>query len=186
MSSRRSGAHALLRELGAADVAHLGGDLLSHLERTEAILREWEAADTVALAGLCHAAYGTDGFAPSLLPLTERARLAAVIGAEAEATVYRYAACDRAAVYPQLGRPDIEFRDRFTGEVVHPDRDAMGDFAQLTAANELELIRSGAISDAALIASLAELFALLAPYDRTGPDIAVAEARARERKSQTA
>jgi hypothetical protein len=76
----RARALELLHECGADGVAHLGGDLLSHLERTEAILREWDAADVVALAGLCHAAYGTDGFAPSLLPLSERARLADTIG----------------------------------------------------------------------------------------------------------
>lgn len=39
----RARALALLRERGADGVAHLGGDLLSHLERTEAILREWDA-----------------------------------------------------------------------------------------------------------------------------------------------
>jgi hypothetical protein len=174
---RRAAAHDLLRTLGAADVAHLGGDLLAHLERTEAILHEWAAPEALALAGLCHAAYGTDGFPPSLLPLADRERLARVIGADAEALVYLYASCDRAAVYPQLGEPAVGFRDRFTGEVHHPDDTAIADFAELTAANELELVRSGAIADPGTIAALADLFDRLMAYHRPGIEVAAREAR---------
>ena len=174
----RTRAHDLLEVLGAAQVAHLGGDLLSHLERTEAILHEWGATDAVALAGLCHAAYGTDGFATSLLPLDGRDRLGVVIGAEAEALVYLYACCDRASVYPQLGKPAIAFRDRFTRENLHPDAIWLGSFAELTAANELELIRSAVITDPKTIAALADLFDQLATYPATGVQLAAAEARA--------
>ncbi len=174
----RTQALRLLHECGAADVAHLGGDLLSHLVRTEVILREWEVADLVALAGLCHAAYGTDGFAPSLLPLTERDRLAAAIGAEAEALVYLYACCDRAAVYRQLGSADVDFRDRFTGGSLPADATWLARFAELTAANELELIRSRAFADQKVIAELAGLFEALTPYAPEHAAAAAAEARA--------
>jgi hypothetical protein len=173
----RSRAHLLLRECGAADVAHLGGDLLSHLEGTEAILREWRVADDVALAGLCHAAYGTDGFAPSLLTIGERPRLATAIGADAEALVYLYAGCDRGAVYPQLGADSIEFRDRFTGAVLLADRPWLTAFAELTAANELELIRSGAVREPKSLTAIGRLFAALVPYAPEPAGVAVEEAR---------
>jgi hypothetical protein len=71
----------------ARPTSHLGGDLLSHLEGTEAILREWAVPGDVALAGLCRAAYGTDGFAPSLLTIGESPRLAAAIGRRFEQLV---------------------------------------------------------------------------------------------------
>ena len=38
-------ARRVLDELGARAVRHLGGDLFSHLERTELILREWGASE---------------------------------------------------------------------------------------------------------------------------------------------
>ncbi len=98
----------------AAATPHLFGDLLTHLLGTEALVRQWGGSDRLALAALGHATYGTDGFEPHLLPVSERAQLAAAIGDRAEALVYFYASCDRDAFYPQLvgrgacrGRPDV-------------------------------------------------------------------------------
>ncbi|WP_327134727.1 hypothetical protein OG311_33255 [Streptomyces sp. NBC_01343] len=160
---REARALALLRELGAGHLDHPGGTLLAHLERVHARLGEWGARPALRLAGLCHAFYGTDGFATALLPVGRRAELAAVIGAEAEEIVYFYACCDRAASYPTLaadapaGAADAcgadaadneavssvapAFRDRFTGHVHSPDRQSRRDFAELSAANELDLAR---------------------------------------------
>ncbi|MFE2548336.1 DUF6817 domain-containing protein [Streptomyces sp. NPDC059355] len=153
---REARALALLRELGAGHLDHPGGTLLAHLERVHARLGAWGARPALRLAGLCHAVYGTDGFATALLPVGRRAELAVVIGAEAEEIVCFYAACDRAASYPTLaadapagaaGAADNEavssvapaFRDRFTGHVHSPDRQSLRDFAELSAANELDL-----------------------------------------------
>ncbi|MFC9279834.1 DUF6817 domain-containing protein [Streptomyces collinus] len=132
---------ALLRELGAEDVPHPGGTLLAHLLRVRELLGTWGARPALRLAGLCHAFYGTDGFPTGLLPLDRRADLVAVIGAEAEAIVHLYASCDRGATYPDLGRPDGVFHDRFTGAPHLPEPRARRDFAELSAANELDLAR---------------------------------------------
>ncbi|MET9572151.1 DUF6817 domain-containing protein [Streptomyces virginiae] len=132
---------AWLRELGAQDVAHPGGTLLAHLERVRELLASWGARPALQRAGLCHAFYGTDGFPTALLPLARRAELAEVIGDEAEEIVYLYAACDRAASYPTLDRPQAAFRDRFTGGVHSPAVEARRDLAELSAANELDLAR---------------------------------------------
>ncbi|MEV0411217.1 DUF6817 domain-containing protein [Streptomyces sp. NPDC050448] len=142
-------ARVLLRELGAGHIGHPGGTLLAHLERVQAQLGAWGARPALRLAGLCHAFYGTDGFATVLLPVGRRAGLAAVIGAEAEEIVYFYASCDRTASYPTLAADEAEagtadtaaFRDRFTGHVHSPDRQSRRDFAELSAANELDLAR---------------------------------------------
>ncbi|WP_046732042.1 DUF6817 domain-containing protein [Streptomyces humi] len=130
---------ALLRGLGAAEISHPGGTLLVHLQRVHRRLAAWGARPALQLAGLCHAFYGTDGFPAALLPLERRAELAEVIGAEAEGIVYLYASCDRKATYPALPDPDAAFRDRFTGHDGVPGPRLCRDFAELTAANELDL-----------------------------------------------
>lgn len=133
-------ARALLSERAAGSIEHIEGDLLSHLERTAALLAQWGADETLALAGLCHAAYGTDGFAMSLLTLAEREVLAQAIGSQAEHLVYTYDACDRDHLYSRLGSaPAAEFRDRFTAAVRTMPESELRAFVELTFANELEL-----------------------------------------------
>jgi hypothetical protein len=131
---------ALLRELGAEQIDHPGGTLLAHLVRVRDRLARWEARPALQLAGLCHAFYGTDGFATALLPIDRRAELRSVIGGEAEAQVHFYASCDRTASYPTLASPSPAFRDRFTGRTWAPAPPQLRDFAELTAANELDLV----------------------------------------------
>jgi hypothetical protein len=62
-------------------------------------------------------------------------------GPRAETWVYLYASCDREAVYPELGAPGpLRFRDRFTGrQATLPEEDAAV-LAELTAANELDIV----------------------------------------------
>ncbi|MFF7160577.1 DUF6817 domain-containing protein [Streptomyces sp. NPDC008086] len=130
---------ALLREFGAEGIVHPGGTLLTHLRRVQARLAAWNARPALQLAGLCHAFYGTDGFPTALLPLDRRQDLAEVIGAEAEALVYLYASCDRKTSYPALDQAGAAFHDRFTGRSHVPEAQARRDFAELSAANELDL-----------------------------------------------
>jgi len=139
-AAQTSEAIALLRKLGAEGIDHPGGTLLAHLIRVRDRLARWEARPALQLAGLCHAFYGTDGFATALLPTDRRAELSAVIGAEAEAQVHFYASCDRAASYPTLAGAAPAFRDRFTGRTWTPALQLLRDFAELTAANELDLV----------------------------------------------
>jgi hypothetical protein len=93
----------------------------------------------VQLAGLSHAFYGTDGFATALGSPARRDDLAAIIGAEAERLVYFYASCDRRFSYPCLAESAGPFKDRFTGTVLRPPMSLRRDFAELTAANELDI-----------------------------------------------
>ncbi|MGV9451655.1 DUF6817 domain-containing protein [Streptomyces sp. NPDC003635] len=132
---------ALLRDLGAAGITHPGGTLLAHLQRVREQLAAWGARPALQLAGLCHACYGTDGFPTALLPLERRTELTAAIGAEAEAIVHLYASCDRGATYPALTEGGAVFHDRFTGRSWTPEPQQCRDFAELSAANELDLVR---------------------------------------------
>jgi hypothetical protein len=64
-----------------------------------------------------------------------------VIGQEAEEIVYFYASCDRAAVYPQLGRAArVRFRDRFTGAGAEATDSQLQAFLELTFANEIDVV----------------------------------------------
>jgi hypothetical protein len=128
----------LLVSRGAREIAHPGGTLLAHLERVHALLARWEARPALRLAGLCHAFYGTDGFATALGEPTRRDELAAVIGAEAEWIVRLYAGCDRDFSYPRL--VDGPVKDRFTGDVLDPPLASRRDLAELTVANELDIV----------------------------------------------
>ncbi|MBT2480768.1 DUF6817 domain-containing protein [Streptomyces sp. ISL-94] len=154
---------AWLRELGASRIEHPGGTLLAHLVRVRDLLGSWGARPALQRAGLCHALYGTDGFASALLPLDRRAEPAAVIGVEAEEIVYLYAACDRAASYPSLADREAAFRDRFTGRVHSPAVSLRRDLAELSAANELDLARTDPAFRAAWGAELPALFGSFRP-----------------------
>jgi hypothetical protein len=132
--------------------------LLAHLERVGALLAQWGARPTVVSAGLCHAWYGTDGFDAALGDLASRDELAALIGNDAEHLVYFYASCDRRFSYPHLAQRAGLFRDRFTGSVLCPPLTTRRSFAELTAANELDIAAVNAHSRAKYGAQLLELF----------------------------
>ncbi|MDT9701794.1 DUF6817 domain-containing protein [Streptomyces sp. P17] len=165
MSSSRFSPDALafLRELGADRIPHPGGTLLAHLERVRDRLALWGARPALQLAGLCHACYGTDGFPAALLSLDHREDLAEVIGPDAEAIVYFYASCDRAASYPSFADSAPAFRDRFTGRTYAPDLHLRRDFAEVTVANELDLARRDPAFRAQWGPDLLALFTRLRP-----------------------
>jgi pimeloyl-ACP methyl ester carboxylesterase len=123
----------LLATRGAGGLAHPGGTLLAHLLRTARRLESWGAAPELIRAGSCHAAYGTAGFAQALFSLAERDLLREQIGDEAEAIVYAYCASERAG-------GGHELRDRFNGEYWVPPARLREQLAELTAANELDVI----------------------------------------------
>ncbi len=139
VDATRARALAFLDERDAAGVEHLQGTLFEHLVNVETLLRQWGAPESLAIAGLCHATYGTDGFAPFLLGLQERSVLRGVIGNEAEETVYFYASCDRTVVYPRLGPPPVTWRDRFSAGEFEATPAQLRDFVELTMANEVEI-----------------------------------------------
>lgn len=121
---------------GASDLDHPGGTLLAHLRRTRDTLAGWDARPALRLAGLAHAAYGTDGFPHGLVDLAERSMLAELVGEEAEAIVYAYGSLDRGFSYRRLPL----LRDRFTGEVAEAAPALVCDIVELTVANELDVL----------------------------------------------
>src|ERR687886_2611498 len=97
-------ARAWLRERGADRVPHAGGSLYDHLGRVHDRLAALGLGADVRLAGLTHAAYGTDGFPACLLDVADRIVLRRLVGERAERMVYLYAACDRGRTWRGGGR----------------------------------------------------------------------------------
>jgi len=141
IGDRSAAAEALLLARGANNIDHPGGTLFAHLGRVRSVLAGWGADEEVQLAGLCHAAYGTDGFAIALLALSERPVLAEAIGPQAETLVYLYASCDRGQTYPELAQPVVTFTDRFSRGRHTPLESDLRAFMEITAANELDVVR---------------------------------------------
>ncbi|MFD3744176.1 alpha/beta fold hydrolase [Nocardia sp. NPDC058633] len=140
------GAFDLQRALGSEHIEHPGGTLHAHLRRVHALTVEWDAAPRTRLAAICHASYGTDGFARALLPAQDRGRLSDVIGPDAEALVYLYGACDRERTHRDLGQRPLTVIDRFTGEPRVIEGALLRDFTVLTMANELDVARHASVS----------------------------------------
>jgi uncharacterized protein DUF6817 len=135
--------HALLAPLHALGVgrfAHIDASLVDHLRGTEQLLRSWGASETTCAAGLYHAVYGTDGYAPALATTAERRRIADLIGFDAEALAYLYGACDREKFHPRIGTSAQHlFVDRFCDSEYAIGHDALVRFCELTLANEVEI-----------------------------------------------
>jgi hypothetical protein len=131
-------AKAWLRERGAGEIPHAGGSLYTHLDRVHDRLAALGLDIDVQLAGLTHAAYGTDGFSATLLDVADRAVLRALVGVRAEEQVYRYGGCDRGRTWRALPETG-EIRSRFTGTVEAPTPEQLRAFVDLSIVNELDV-----------------------------------------------
>jgi pimeloyl-ACP methyl ester carboxylesterase len=147
---------AALAAKGADCLRHPGGTLGAHLLRTAKRLESWGASRALTLAGLQHAAYGTQGYPQPLYAVAERSVLRDEIGDEAEAIVYAYCARDRAAATHEL-------RDRFSGEYWMASAWMKRQLAELTVANELDVVEHTELSHDALTA-IAELINAAGPW----------------------
>lgn len=136
--SREQAVRAWLRECGAETIHHPGGTLYAHLGRVHDRLAALGHSEPVALAGLAHAAYGTDGFDLTLLDVADRATLRELAGAEAEELIYRYGACDRSRTWRTLPKTR-EVRDRFTGTTHTLTPEQVRPFVDLSLVNELDV-----------------------------------------------
>ncbi|MFY1680294.1 DUF6817 domain-containing protein [Micromonospora sp. WMMD730] len=151
-----------LRRYGTEQIAHPGGTLYAHLCRVSERLAALGCAGDVQVAGLTHAAYGTDGFDLALLDRADRAVLRDLVGAEAEEIVHLYGACDRKRTWRKLAEAGQVF-DRFTGQVSTPDAARLRSFTDLSIVNELDVVEQDPTVADRYGAYFRELFASWAP-----------------------
>lgn len=85
-----------------------GSAFSAHLRGVYDVLTAWGAPEPLALAGLAHSVYATDGFQhPSCLPFSRRAEVRAAIGEEAEEIVYAFCVTDRASAVGESQDDDL-------------------------------------------------------------------------------
>ena len=84
-----------LREQLTDSVAHAKGTLYEHLLGTYTLLKAWGADETVCRAGLFHSVYGTNVFTTHSIPLTNRTKVAALIGKDAEHLAFLFSRIER-------------------------------------------------------------------------------------------
>jgi hypothetical protein len=130
--------HSWLRDRGTEAIDHPGGTLYAHLCRVHDRLAALGADLDLRLAGLTHAAYGTDGFPVSVLDVAERSELRALIGERAEQLVYRYGGCDRGRTWRARATSETIW-SRFTEHADSPTPADLRAFVDLSIVNELDV-----------------------------------------------
>ncbi|VAI64024.1 unnamed protein product [Triticum turgidum subsp. durum] len=104
---------AVLRAAGAGECWHKHGTFLAHLLEVYRILRLWGAPDAVARCGLYHSAYSNSYVNLAIFePDVGRARVAAVVGDEAERLVHLFCVVPR----QQLVHDDLLFHRAHTSQ----------------------------------------------------------------------
>ena len=161
----------ILQRMGAGEFEHFNGLLEAHLRGAAHILKSWGGSDLLQTAGLFHAAYGTAGFSAKMVLLSRRREIAHVIGEAEEALVYLYCSCDRNFVFPQFGNVNnVQFKDRFSGDVFELTDSLARLFCELTVANELDILCGNREFKEKYGSQLLELFfgmdRYLSPYAR--------------------
>ena len=136
--STEQAVRAWLRERGAERIDHPGGTLYAHLGRVHDRLGALGHDPHVRLAGLAHAAYGTDGFDLALLAVTDRAPLRELAGDRAEELIYLYGACDRARTWRDLPATR-QVWDRFGDRPRSLAPEQVRPFTDLSIVNELDV-----------------------------------------------
>ena len=88
--------HAKMREHVPEALAHYGEEAFDHhLVGMQSVLRSWQAPKHLCDAALFHSVYGTEGFQGFKLPLSHRAELVELIGADAEKLAWIFCMVDR-------------------------------------------------------------------------------------------
>jgi hypothetical protein len=85
----------LLQSCGAHTSSHSGRTLMDHLVGTYSLLKSWQAPEKVCLAGLFHSIYGTNAFHRQSLSESERPKVQASIGMEAEELAWLFCNVER-------------------------------------------------------------------------------------------
>lgn len=124
-----------LTELGATKVAHLDGDLLTHMVNVYNNLDRLGCPEHVRLAGLFHGLYGTHALNASevfVLPEGKREQVRSLIGEAAERLLYNFCVMTYESLGKSLrlvlkptGKPDLW--DRCTGQRLDVTREDFHD-----------------------------------------------------------
>lgn len=133
-----------LQEIGCDSTSHMDRDLLTHFQGTYQLLKKWGNQESVCLAGLCHALYGTETFPTALVPLDKRSTVADLIGEEAEKLAYYYSIMYRKHFTEENVKNDRNFaiQSRFNGQIIPITGIEFRQLSEIFLADRLEQIFS--------------------------------------------
>lgn len=101
----RSGSLSMLcDEMRCHEISHSSRFFIDHLLRVSFILEDWGCGDVTVLCGLFHSVYGTASFSHATLKWSERDKLRAVVGVEAEELVYMFCTTSAKEVWAAVKR----------------------------------------------------------------------------------
>lgn len=130
-----------LQNLGCDSTSHIGRDLLTHFRGTYTLLKKWGNQESVCLAGLCHALYGTESFPIALVPLEKRQEIAFLIGEEAEKLAYYYSILTRKKFTENLKNVNkLTIKSRFDSTIIPITEIEFRQLSEIFLADRLEQI----------------------------------------------
>jgi hypothetical protein len=103
---------------GSGEIDHYGRPLLAHLKGTYELLRDWRNPDEVCVAGLFHSVYGTENLTASILDLSYRTQVQALIGRRSEELALLFGIADRTALLTRNTLPPYHVVRHDSGETV--------------------------------------------------------------------
>lgn len=128
-----------LRAAHVDGLPHTERGLLDHLLGTRQLLVDWRAQSAVCDAGLFHSVYGTEHYAPTAIPISMRAGVQQLIGAEAESLAWMFCMMRRESFDQNLGREgEFAVQHRLTSEWLPLTPGQFHDLVTMTFANTLE------------------------------------------------
>lgn len=147
------------------NISYINDSLMKHLDGTYFLLKSSSANESLYLAGLCHALYGTSGFANHLINIQNRCQAQFILGEIIEKIIYTYCACDQDYFKPQIGVTQCrEFLNGFTNEKYFLNTEEKQQLFELTIANELKIARNNTIFVKTQGTSLNDFFDGIKPY----------------------
>ena len=135
-------ADEILKQLDSYNLqgfSHTNEGLVAHLMGTYEILKSWDCSENLCIAGLCHSIYGTESYRQAPIDLSEREKIKAILGSEAEELAYFFGAHVKDSLWENLKRANnFSFYDRLNDSVTLISEDQLKDLVTLALANWLE------------------------------------------------
>ncbi|MEP1384602.1 MAG: DUF6817 domain-containing protein [Paraglaciecola sp.] len=134
-----------LIELGAGKFERLDSDLITHLESTRCLLKEWNADLALQQAGFYYAAYLENELNNSQIETDLRTSVKEIVGSEVENIIYYFSIWDKTHSFnQQLATGDFVFYNKNSGKAESIPHFALCQLCELFVAIELDSVFEGA------------------------------------------
>ena len=130
----------LLDALGTGENPHSRRTLRDHLIGTYELLVDWGNDSQVALGGLFHSIYGTQVYLIRSTDLSNRSKIASVIGERAEELAYLFCVTDRQGFFYEAGKSDPALWSYVNHQLIGTTNETLRDLIEIEIANVIEQV----------------------------------------------